>query len=477
MALPGLKVVIKDTAPPRTPPTDTGMAFVVGLADRGPLTPVQVDSLADFVTTFGGRQTYSLLYDWLDVYFHEGGAHAFVSRVVGPAATVATLMLKDSSAANTLLVSANSPGAWGATLSVAVLAPLVSGFRLQVSDSTGVLETSPDLADKAAAITWAQGSSYITLTDEASANPPVAASAAPLTGGDDDRGSVTDTERAAALARFGLDLGPGQVAMPGSTTDQAHTDLLAHAAANYRVALIDLADTATVATLTDAAEAARSDGRWGGAFTPWAVVPGIVGQTTRTVPYSAVAAGIIARNDGQGLPPGQPAAGNWGQALYATGLSQPAFTDADRETLNDTGVNVALVRFGAVETYGFRSLADPDADPAWVQLTAARIVMAVAAGANATGSSFVFSQLDGAGVTIGNFGNALTADLDTFYKEGSLYGTTAADAYAVNVGPAVNTPASIQAGELNAHLEIVPSPFGEVVEIDITKSTVTQGVI
>jgi hypothetical protein len=36
---------------------------------------------------------------------------------------------------------------------------------------------------------------------------------------------------------------------------------------------------------------------------PWAVVPGVAGGTSRQVPYSAVEAGIIARNEALGLNP------------------------------------------------------------------------------------------------------------------------------------------------------------------------------
>ena len=43
----------------------------------------------------------------------------------------------------------------------------------------------------------------------------------------------------------------------------------------------------------------------------------------------------------------------------------------------------------------------------------------------------------------------------------------------VNVGPTVNTPATIQAGQINAVVSLKMSPFGEFVNISIAKYAVT----
>src|SRR3954452_23952428 len=114
---------------PRPGASDLGDApgatyFTIGLTDRGDTTKaVLVHSLSDFVEKFGPRVTYGAVYDDLEAYFNEGGTQAYVARVVGPAAALATLTLVDRSGGAgvaTWRVDAASPGAWGAGLSVQV---------------------------------------------------------------------------------------------------------------------------------------------------------------------------------------------------------------------------------------------------------------------------------------------------------------------------------------------------------------------
>ena len=57
---------------------------------------------------------------------------------------------------------------------------------------------------------------------------------------------------------------------------------------------------------------------------------------------------------------------------------------------------------------------------------------------------------------------------------GALYGDTPADAFVVNVGSPVNTPATIAAGELNAQASVRMSPFAQYVQILLTAVPTTQ---
>ena len=70
--------------------------------------------MTDYANFLGTRTGYTMLYDSLDEYFHDGGVLAYVSRIVGPSAVNATLILKDHSAVSTLTVTANGAGC-GAT--------------------------------------------------------------------------------------------------------------------------------------------------------------------------------------------------------------------------------------------------------------------------------------------------------------------------------------------------------------------------
>jgi uncharacterized protein len=249
--------------------------------------------------------------------------------------------------------------------------------------------------------------------------------------------------------------------------------VLAHCAATNRVGLLSCAD-GDAAALTAAGVALQTDAnaRYGALFAPSAVLPGMVAGTTRTVPYAAVEAGIIARNDGV-YGPNTPAAGTLGQAVYALDING-RYSDADYQTLNESGVDMARLIYGGVRTYGYRTLVDPEATPAWLSLGNARLNMAIVAQAEAIGENYVFTQIDGRGRTLSAFAGELSAMLATFYEEDALYGETPQEAFYVDVGSTVNTPDSIANGELHAVLGVRMSPFAEWVVIEIVKVAVNE---
>jgi phage tail sheath protein FI len=462
---------VGDGASARSASQDSGTAFLVGLTDRGPINaPVLVRSLSEAVSKLGARVSYGMLYDSLETFFREGGSAAYVGRIVGPTPVTSTLNLSDGSS-NTLTVKAISPGAWGNNLAVQVAAGSAGGtFVLTVRESGTVVEVSPDLADNVEALAWATKSAYITLTNLGGGDPAVAASAS-LTTGADDRANITATQVQNALNLFTADLGPGQVAYPGATDGPSHLALAAHAAARNRVAILDGTDTATASTITAQAAAVRADGngRSAAVFAPWAKIPGLTPGTERTVPYSAVQCGLIARSDGATGNPNVAVAADNGTARYATGLSQPAWSDANRETLNDGGVNVALIKNGEVKTYGNRTCANQVLESNWLQLANARLAMYIASKAEAIAESYLFSQLDGRGIKVAEFAGDLQGMLLPLFQLGALFGETAEDAFSVDTGEGVNPPASLADGILSASISVRMSPAAERVEINITK--------
>jgi len=473
---PATRVRTQTSPPPRSAPTDTGIWFVVGQTEQGPTDPQLIQSLADYQRVYGARVSYGFLYDALEEYFHEGGSSAFISRVVGPNAVIAFKNLLDAGAGVSLKASAIGPGAAGNNLKVAVLAGLISGFRIQVSDASNVvLETSPDLADQQSAISWSQFSSYIRLTLGATALVPAVAAAAALATGTDDRSNITDNEWVAALNRFGIDLGPGQVSAPGRTTDAGHVQLTAHAAAKNRVALLDLPDTATAATLEASALAARSNGDYGGSFSPWINIPGLTSGTLRPVPPSALVAGAIARTD-LGGNPNVPAAGEQGESQYALGVTQPAWDDATRDALNSAGVNVIRTVYGGVRIYGWRTLVDAVATPAWISLGNARLRMAIQAQALEILETFLFKQIDGRGYSQADLKAALDGMMQSFFNSGALWGPSPADAWRSDVGNQVNTPTTLANRELHAIISYRDSPFAEFVDLVLVKRAITEAV-
>lgn len=477
---PGVNVTLRSTPPARSAPTDTGVAFMVGTSDLGPANkPTAIRSVADFERVFGLRQSYSVLYDSVDIFFREGGSLVYVSRVVGPAAVIASKTLLDAGAGVSLNVKAIGPGATPNGYKVGVRAGTGGGtYVIFVQDANSVeVEASPDLADQASAVLWSASSNYIRITLGATALNPAVVAAAVLTGGTDDRASITDTQRQTALDAITADYGPGQIMEPGNTTDTAHARLINHvnAIGGRRVALLDAPDTFTVATLQTSAVNARVGAqKFAGMWAPWDIYPGITPGTTRSVPPSARIAGNIARNDASGFGPADPAAGDIGQSFYASDLSQPAWTDAQRATLNTSGINVSRVMFGGIRTYGWRSLANPITEQLWLSFGHARLYMAIAARGAVIGEAFEFDTIDGQGRTIGAWKSALQGLLLDYYTRGDLYGSTPEEAFAVDTGAQVNTPTTLANNELHAVLSVKMSPFAEMVQIEVVKRAITE---
>lgn len=472
MPAPGVTVISKTGAASSLPSNSTGVAFIAGQAERGPTdAPVLIRNLETFKSTFGQRVSYGYLFDAVDIGIKEGLSHIYVSRAVGPAAVIATGDISDGAAGVAIVITAKNPGDWGNSIKVTTSIPDSGQLRAVVEYPVGtVVETSPIVTSKQALIDWSALSSWITITSGAGGN--ITATNVTLSTGADDRSNITTTQITAALTRFAKDLGPGQVAYPGGTTDEIHDALADHAEVNNRVYLADCADTATVATLTASAAANRAlmNGHLGGFFAPWAIVDGLTPGTARTVPYSIIEMGMMARLDGETGNPNEPAAGVNGVSAAARGLSQNAWTDAERETLNEGGVNVARVMNGRVRTYGYRTPADAFANASHVNLNNERLEMAIRHGARVVGERYNFRQIDGKGHLLGDFAGSLAGEvLLPLYEVGAIFGDSPAEAFTVDTGGQVNPVEQLAAREVVAVITYKASPFAEHITIEITK--------
>jgi hypothetical protein len=505
MPRPGSIIQVRTTGTPKSVPTDTATWFVTGFADRGPMGPVSIKSLQDFIATFGLRQTYSPLYDALELFFREGGSSAYVSRVFGPAVVQATLTgwacknLLDGSAGVSLIARAKGPGVYGNAITVAVQNPgaggTASSFSLLVTDpnypqangtTASYAEQSPDFTTQAAAVAWSQQSKLIDVALGASALLPANATASALATGADDRSNATDTQWAAAGNRFSKDLGPGQHTQVGRTTAQAYSDTLAHCSVNNRVGVLDGVDTATISTLTTATTTLRANvnARFGALFAPWVVTNGLLPGTTRIVPPSAFVCAKIAANDGGGKSPNDPAAGSLEGVSFGNviGLSQPAYdngngVDVTRDAMYTLGVNQITYRYGQFEVFGWRSLVDPNgADQTWVNLGNVRTAMWAVAQSLKIAENYILSNIDGQGRLFSAFQGDLIGMLMQLYNPpwSALFGAKPEDAFRVDVGNQVNTPATIAARELHASITLRMSEDAELVVIEFAKVPVNQ---
>lgn len=509
MSRPGVETYTSAAAPPVGVPTDTSVAWIVGEASQGPTDrPTRITSMDDFTSTYGARIAGVESYDALDAYFHEGGATAYFMRLAD-GAVLATGDAAAIVAGNTL--NAANAGAWGNDLKLDVVptpgedppdegtngngdggqselltysTPQAAGptFMATVSLAGKMVQVSQPMVTRRELSNFLQQAGYMTI-DGPDDDTAIKAGSVTLAGGSDGTVPVTDADAlVAALALIPRELGPGQLLAPGRSDSASHAAILASAAATNRYAILDAGPTDSAASLPSLAAALRGadEDRYGMLWAPWAICPGIAPGTSRTVPWSPIQAALCARND-RGGNPNQAAAGQWGQTQWVTDLTVH-FTPAECEALLYAGVDTARTVYGSIQAYAFRSLSARDgANSEWWQANWGRLAMAIVAEEEAGGESYVFSQMDGRGLTIAAFGGALTGPLIDFFDQGALYAdpgsTDPTTAFVVNVGPQVNTPDSIADGVLKAVISVRMSPHAELVQIYIVKQPITVSLV
>lgn len=471
---------------------NTANGFLLGFTDWGPVgQPIAVTNLGNGATSIGTpsgsgspassrTSTCATVYDALDTFFHEDG-HAqpvvYVSRVVGPSPVNASLVLKDSTGATALTLTALYPGSGGNGIFVAVTNS-GSTFTITLQDSAGnVLAFSPSLSSNAAAVTWAATTPLITAIVGPGALPVTLAATA-MGGGTDNRNTASISNWQTAVNAFGPTLGPGQVWAPGQTNTVLPgiwSLLGTHAQANNRVGICDMDDGQPAATLTSEMSAVANSavapylGFWAGSR----LIPGTVPGVSRTVAPSSVIAALCARVDQTGNQNIAGAGLNYALAYasspssFVTGSPRDTYSANDLDTLNGSGINTFQVANGVPCNYGFVSAELSSQDTIYWQFNHSRLRMALIAQSQILGQQFMFSQIDGQGMDQAAFANALQGMLQGYYTAGALYGATAAQAYSVDTGSDINTPTTIAQGDLNAALTVSFSYFAQSVNINI----------
>jgi hypothetical protein len=456
----------------------SGRYFVAGQFERGRTDVAQrVRSLAELEVLYGGRVAYGSAYDDLRMFFEEGGTEAYVIRVVGPAATLGTLMLDGAGAADGVRVDALGAGAWSTGVTVQVAAgTLAATIKVIVNgplDSD--TETYDNLATSADVVTALARSRYVRGTDMGLL--PVVAAAAALTAGADDRASITAAHMTGALDKFGTDLGAGSVAIPGYTSALVGANLHTHAKAFNRLAIMAAARGASDADYLTAADArVAPDGEYSGIFGPWVTVPLGGGATKLISPEGYIAAVRARAHLAEGpwaSPAGEPAI-----ARFVLGVERE-LTRAQGDALEAGNVNPIRTIQGSTRLYGWRSLSTDEDN--YALLTGRDVLNTVAYAAADLLERHVHRTIDGKGQRIASVAADLVGLLDPMRAAGGLYerivdGVQLDAGYSVDVGDTVNTLAVLQANTIAAVIALRVSPVGTLIDLTIVKAGLTATV-
>lgn len=453
-----------------------GTAFVVGEADQGPSTYVSVQSTAQLIEAFGPRTAGNAkLFDQVQTILAIGGVRCYVARVTDSTAVIAKLVLKDATSKPTLVASAKTAGIAGNGIKVEVV-EAGSEYELVVTAGEET-ETSPEFTTQAQAIEWSSESALVTLTaateSEHTTNIPKALAAASLAGGV-DASDLTDTSfLTTANTVFPGTLGPGQLLLCGRTTLAAHIGMALHCRENNRWACYELADATSAASLiAERGTITLALQSYGGFVSSSAIIPGLVPGTDRTVAGSAVLAaqcGLASKTGNNSTAP----AGEDFAIPYILGFTN-LFTEPEMEALQEAGINPFAVENGQFVLDGFYTAVSKDVDEIFWQASAARERMALQADGEAIAARYRRKPLGGRKSVLGKFQGDLQGLIKTHWEAGALDGESAAEAGTATTGEPVNTPQTIQAGELNAELEVEIVPFANQVNLNDVIAPVTE---
>lgn len=479
--MPGVNVTTKVLTGPTNPAAPaTAQFFAAGITQRGPVgKAVKVTNLAEYEQRYGGRTAYAgALHDTIAIYFEEGGATAQISRVVGVGAAGGSITFEDqaSSPDDTLTINAASPGAWADDLTVAIEAGTNSDtFKIVVEYDGETVQTLDNITSPQNAVTRLASSTWITAEDEGStepapANNPAPAAAASLSGGDDDRGSISNTDAVDALDTFGRDLGPGAVALPGWDAADVGSKITAHAKATDRIALLsgpvgDDADQAanTAATITDA--------EYAGYIFPWVNMPDAGGA--RPVPPEGYAAAVRARATAD-VGFWQVPAGDRANARFITGTTTTIDKEANNKLAENKISGIATIG-GKVKLYGWFSLSG---DENFALLTARDSLNAITAAARTILEPYVWETVDGRGLIMSQIDSTVRGYLQPIAEAGGFYASFNDDGDELDPGYSVrvnelNDPNNLANNEVRVGIGIRLSPSAKEINVTITKAALT----
>ena len=471
-------VYVQETLNPTQPTTGLNSSTVgafVGPNDRGPLAPTLVTSWSDYVTKYGSWNTTASNDLALAVYmfFANGGSQTYVKRVVGSGAASAARTLQDRAGSpdDTLVLTAANPGAWS------VNSGAYYGISFAVSNSakTGYFDltvyfggtTSPYIVEKFTDLSMTEtdsryapsvinaGSRYLIATDAGSAstgatrNPAVVAVAS---------GSLTSGANGAAVTEI-TDFSSFDVInsslllnVAGWTDATTVNAAISYATSRKDVFVIVDGEDDTVANQLTLAATYTTTGYAAVYYPrisisdPTKGVGAATGATKLVGPGGAVAGLFVSTDNFRGVfkaPAGL-------QARIANAVSVSTLTNAELDSLNSAPAAVNAIKYvpgSGIVVMGSRTL-----NPAYVDkyVPTRRTLIYLEKALSDLTQFAVFEPNDAA--LWRRINSTVSSFLTNFWAQGGLRGNIPQQAFFVKIDDTINTPATIDNGEV--HIEV-----------------------
>lgn len=504
------------------PVSDVGISLsngcIVGPMSRGPVGLVKVTSFTQFTQLYGGfaqgTATSDMLYAAYQ-FFNNGGRVLYVVRVMAGTETIAEATLLDKEATGTaptrpratLLVKADNPGAWGNSLSVAVVGSPIdpSRFTLTVyrggSTAANVVEKFADLTmdntDPRYALNIVNsavvGSLYVTLTDEnVMRDPTVPASLddavpadtgttsggvltvvpVPLTGGTDASAAPVDTAYDAALTLVDGVADPLTLNLPGITTATLVNKAIAYAENRGDVFVVVDGVTTVAGTPPAAADAVAASqsytaSSYRAVYFPRPVISdpasSALGATVVVPPGGAVLGQFAANDAGSGVQ--KTPAGLGTRIANAIGL-EVALNNADLDLLNTSNVNAIRSLPGSgVVIFGGRTGSITGRADKYISVRRSLIYIKAELARLTQFALFESNYY----LTWQQVSNVVEQFLLGFWASGGLVGSTASEAFSVVCDDTNNTEQVVASGEMHLDVQVALQRPAEFLAIQISQ--------
>ncbi len=442
-----------------------GQVFVPVETDQGLEGPTLITSISEWVRVLGPRtSTSATSYDWAETYFALGGRRLWAIRIINAGSVKAKHALLDSGTKPTLTVEYATNGKAGNNYKVEVKVVSSTASIIILNSEGEVLEASP-YGTRAELLTYFEThTTYVSVLAstelEHTTNLPATLAATSLTGGENAT-SVTEAEMVALIKKFTSPYGPGNVAIPGYTGEEAHKAIAEHCSTVRinRRGWPDLADSATVATLISEKGTIPVAQRSYISFTSSsAVIGGITQGTTRKVAGSALACGLQAAAAATGNLNTATAGPEWAVSPFVLSFTN-TFTHAQAEELAAANINTwgeeqgQLCLLSGCFVTALGKEASSEGEIFWsFAATAER--MALAYEGEPIMAKYGNKRIDGQGHLLTSLKGELNGLIKTHWEKGALFGSSATEAGTAEIGEPINTLAKEQAGEIFAQLQV-----------------------
>lgn len=479
----------------------TSLAAFVGWAARGPTDrAVLITSWSDFERQFGGLDARSLLGYSAYHFFNNGGALAYIVRLVadgqnGTTAPATASVTFDTGAVapnRRLVVSARNPGAWanrhririrdvgGGRFRLAVL-EVVDGNEVEVEPFESISMVATDaryvvnvLREESQLVTADNPDASTTIpSNTTDGSSPGLGSTVAGTDGTVLNPDTADFERVLQATGTGYSLLDrvdlfNLLCVPGETTPSVLQTVQAFARAHRAFVIADCDDAANFASLQNGPNASLTgnDAINAAFYFPWVNAPDSLQQgRSRAFPPCGFIAGIYSRTDAQRGVWKAPA-GTEASLTGATSLAQ-TLNDLENGQLNIRAVNCLrlLPPYGHV-VWGSRTLrGNNDVGSEWKYVPVRRTALFLEESLRRGLQWVVFEPNDAPlwaqiRLNVGSF-------LQGLFRQGAFQGSSPREAYFVKCDAETTTAADQNLGIVNILVGFAPLKPAEFVVLKI----------